>query len=164
MLYLRSFTAADAVAILTWPKNETEFYWWSAGKFGNYPANPTAMQRFYADPANRFCNIYMLFDSTGPCGHCTVRFIDDTHTALRLGFIILNPRCRGKGYGKKMLQLVLNAVRQQHPNLPITLGVFETNLPAIRCYQSAGFHFTGEKQEFVSPHGNILECLMMQAV
>lgn len=164
MLQLQPFKPADAAQICTWPQNETEFYYWSAGKFGAYPAQPENMLRFYADPANRFCSIYTLLDSTGPCGHCTVRYIDDAHTALRLGFIILNPACRGKGYGKKMLQLVLRSVQQQRPDLPITLGVFAENIPAIRCYQAVGFQYTGEKQEFISPQGSILECLIMQKV
>lgn len=155
------FSDLYAPIILNWPQNETEFYWWSAGKFGTYPAKPETVTEFYKNPDNRFCNIYSVYDDNGLCGHYTLRFLDDSHKRLRLGFIILNPDRRGKGYGKAMLSLALADIKKRYPNTPISLGVFADNTPAIRCYSSLGFRFTGE-EEIISLHTGNARYQIMQ--
>ncbi len=155
MLKIAPFSNFDAPIILNWPQNETEFYWWSAGKFGTYPATPETVTEFYKNPDNRFCNICSVYDDNGLCGHYTLRFLDDSHKRLRLGFIILNPDCRGKGYGKAMLTLALNDIKERFPKTPISLGVFADNTPAIRCYQSLGFQFTGEEETVCLPYDKV---------
>lgn len=162
MLQLQPFRPAHAAEICTWPKNETEFYYWSAGKLGDYPAQPATMLRFYAEPANRFCGLFAAYDANGLYGHCTLRFTDASKRALRLGFIILNPVCRGKGYGKEMLRLALSYTGQHFPGLPVTLGVFAANTPAIRCYQAMGFQYTGEEKTLPLPNGQVWTYRIMQ--
>lgn len=163
-LQLRPFRETEISTVLGWPQTEAEFYRWSAGKFGAYPAQPADVLRFYANPAYRFCGIYTAFDAFGPCGHCTLRYLDGTRTALRLGFIILNPASRGKGYGKAMLRLVLDAIQPRYPGLPVSLSVFAENHPAIHCYQAVGFRFTGETEHIRLPNGSLHECRTMEAV
>lgn len=162
MLRIQSFKPADAAALCSWPQNETEFYYWSAGKLGNYPAQPAAVLRFYGEPANRFCGLFAAYDANGLCGHFTLRYTDETQAALRLGFIIINPACRGKGYGKEMLRLALPYAKQHFPGLPVTLGVFAANIPAIRCYQAMGFQYTGEEETLPLPNGQAWVYRIMQ--
>ncbi|MCM1327633.1 MAG: GNAT family N-acetyltransferase [Bacteroidales bacterium] len=54
-------------------------------------------------------------------------------------FVIVDPKKRGTGYGKKMLQLALQyAFNITNVNL-VQLNVFEENITAKHCYKKIGF-------------------------
>ena len=79
------------------------------------------------------------FDESGVVGHLIMRFTDDNKKELRFGFVIVDDTKRGKGYGKEMLQLSIQYAFQILKVQKITLGVFENNEPAYRCYKAVGF-------------------------
>lgn len=58
---------------------------------------------------------------------------------LRFGFVIVDPSKHGKGYGKAMLQLGLVYAKQVYGASRASLGVFENNEAAWRCYRAVGF-------------------------
>ena len=58
---------------------------------------------------------------------------------LRFGFVVVDSNRRGKGYGKKMLQLGLSYAKEVFGTKKVTLGVFKNNEPAYYCYKSVGF-------------------------
>jgi RimJ/RimL family protein N-acetyltransferase len=83
------------------------------------------------------------FDESGVVGHFILRFTDEARIILRLGFVIIDDTKRGNCYGREMIEL---AVKFGFDNLMaemITLGVFENNESARRCYRAAGFRNAG---------------------
>ena len=52
---------------------------------------------------------------------------------------------RGKGYGKKMVQMATKYAFEFLGAEKVTLGVFDNNPSAYHCYKAAGFKETGEK-------------------
>ena len=78
-------------------------------------------------------------DESGPVGHLTLRFVGEKKTTLRFGFVIVDDTKRGMGYGQEMLRLALGYAFDMLKVERVTLGVFENNLPACRCYEAAGF-------------------------
>ena len=56
-----------------------------------------------------------------------------------LKFIMTNPDYRGKGYGKKMLQLAIKYAFEITKVEAVHLNVFPENIRAKRCYESVGF-------------------------
>lgn len=58
---------------------------------------------------------------------------------LRFGFVIVDSKKRGKGYGKAMLQLGLQYAYEVYGARKVSLGVFENNETAYHCYESVGF-------------------------
>ena len=60
-------------------------------------------------------------------------------TTVRFGFVIVSPEIRGKGYGKKMLELAIEYARTELHATKATLGVFANNPKAQACYESLGF-------------------------
>ena len=58
---------------------------------------------------------------------------------MRFGFVIVDSSKRGKGYGKGMLELAIRYAFDILKAERITLGVFENNAPAYRCYKAVGF-------------------------
>ena len=79
------------------------------------------------------------FDEKGPAGHLIMRFTDEKKSVIRFGFIIVDKCRRGQGLGREMLELAVKYAFEILKAEKITLGVFENNPRAYRCYLSAGF-------------------------
>ena len=84
------------------------------------------------------------FDEDGLVGSLILRFNNTERTIVRLGFIIVDDTKRGKGYGKKMVQLATKYAFEFLGAKKVTLGVFDNNPSAYHCYKAAGFQENGE--------------------
>lgn len=70
------------------------------------------------------------------------------------GWVIVDDSKRGKGYGSQMLKLGLQYAFEILGVEKVTIGVFESNDPAYRCYKAVGFHeVLTEKEEIVEIKG-----------
>lgn len=149
MLRLRPYKPEDAKTIISWCKDEISFRRWTSDRYDKYPIGPEDMNRKYID-LNGDCaepdNFYPMtaFDESGPVGHLILRYTDEAKRCIRLGFVIVDDAKRGKGYGKGMIRLAQKFAFDIFGAEKVTLGVFDNNLPAYRCYLAAGFRQTGE--------------------
>ena len=140
MLRLRPYKACDAQTIVSWIGDETAFRKWSADRFGAYPISADDLNRHYdAMAASDSFYEFTAFDETGVTGHMIMRFTDADKRIVRFGFVIVDSSKRGKGYGKGMLELAIRYAFDILKAERITLGVFENNAPAYRCYKAVGF-------------------------
>ena len=138
---LRLFTISDAPTIFSWIKDKTAFRKWSADRYPVFPPEPEDMAAQYAAD-----NIFPFtaVDSEGNIvGHIMLRYPEPSKAVIRFGFVILDDRLRGIGYGKQMLQLAILKAKQDFGAQKITLGVFDNNPSALHCYESVGFVVTG---------------------
>ena len=125
---LREFKQEDAKIIAGWLRTEEELYRWSADRFNKYPLS------------GRFFPLTLVDDNGDVSGHFIIRYPrEDDDSSVRFGFVIVDPSLRGKGYGKKMLQLGIEYVREKQLASRIDLGVFENNEAAKHCYEAVGF-------------------------
>ena len=145
ILRLRPYKAIDAKVITEWAnKNEEVFFKWSSGLFGAFPMAADTLNDVYQNQ-NGLCkeedNFYPMvaFDETGVVGQFIMRYIDSNHEVIRFGWVIVDDSKRGKGYGKRMLELGLAYAFQILKAKKVTIGVFENNAPAYACYKSLGF-------------------------
>lgn len=150
MLRLRPYKPGDAGTILSWCKDETAFRKWTANRYASFPIAAADMNEKYID-RNGDCegpdNFYPMtaFDEDGIAGHLIMRFTDEEKTVLRFGFVIVDDAKRGRGYGKELIALSLKYAFEILKADRVTLGVFDNNPPALRCYQSAGFKSSGKE-------------------
>ena len=164
MLRLRPYKACDAKYIITQTKNEYSFRQWSADRFQKYPIYAEDMNLYYDNDKNNN-NIFAMtaFDENGIVGHFTMRFIDDDINKIRLGFVIVDDKKRKKGYGKEMITLATQYAFDILKINKITLGVFENNIDAIKCYKSCGFkEVQRENIESYKCMGEIWNCIEME--
>ena len=156
-LRLRPYNGKDADTILSWCKDESAFYKWSAGVLGDYPIS---REQF------GFVNNLMAFtaiDDEAVIGFFTMRRPSDSFDELRFGFVIVDPEKRGRGYGKRMLQLGIKYAKEIYGAKKVSLGVFENNEPAYRCYKSVGFKdIVLEETEKYTVHGEEWKCLELE--
>lgn len=156
-LRLRPYNINDADKILSWSKDERSFYKWSAGVLGEYPITKEQFG---------FVNNLMAFtaiDDNEIVGFFTMRRPSENFDELRFGFIIVDPEKRGKGYGKAMLKLGLKFAFEIYGAKKVSLGVFENNESAYRCYKAVGFKdVVLERPEAYIALGEEWKCLELE--
>lgn len=152
MIRIRPFQDPDAAAILSWCRDEETFYHWTAGVLGDYPLTEEGFRK--TGELMRFTAL----EDREIAGFFTARNPGGTLEELRFGFVIVDPARRGRGVGRAMLQLGLDFAFRIYRAERVTLGVFENNLPAYRCYTSLGFRETGAREAYPI-HGETWQAL-----
>lgn len=153
MIRIRPYKPSDVDAILSWCQNEQEFYQWTAGILGVYPASKAAFAQL-----NKLMQFTAL-DEKEVVGYFTVRNPKDTLEELRFGFVIVRPDRRGEGCGKAMLQLGIKYAFEIYGAKKVSLGVFENNPSAYYCYKSAGFQdVVSDSMEKYHVMGEVWKC------
>ncbi len=165
MLRLRPYKPCDGEKIITWLKDEDVFLKWSAGRFGDYPLTAKKFNEKYIEnngdcPESDNFYPFTFTDDNEIAGSLIIRYLNREKTILRFGFIIVDSKKRGKGYGKKMLSLALKYAFEIYGAEKVTLGVFENNEPAHYCYKSVGFMDAGE--EIYTINGETWKCIEME--
>ena len=166
VLRLIPYKACDANTITKWLKSEYAFRQWSADRYENYPITPDDMN-FYYDRDKKKENIWGMtaFNDNGIVGHLTMRFPKNNYNEIRLGFVIVDNEERGKGYGKEMLSLATKYAFEFVKVSKISLGVFENNTIAIKCYRSCGFkEVKSENTESYKCMGETWNCIEMELI
>lgn len=153
-LRLRPYKPKDAEAIVSWIKDERALRKWSSDRYGAYPITAKDINYKYLE-CNGDCeepdNFYPMtaVDANGPVGHLILRYTNPAKTVIRLGFIIVDDRKRGMGYGKRMIQMAMRYAFDMLKAEKITLGVFDNNPSAYHCYKAAGFREILMEKDFV---------------
>ena len=145
MLRLRPYKSCDSEYIVNWLKDENIFLKWGGERFGSFPISANSIDDKYKLD-NGDCveqdNFYPMtaFDDSGVVGHFIMRYIHGDNKILRFGWVIVDDTKRGKGYGRQMLELGLKYAFEIFWVTKATIGVFENNLSAYRCYKAVGFN------------------------
>ena len=139
-IYLRKYNKSDADEIIKWSKDEHSFRLWSADRYRDYPIKAEDINNNYNE-CIASGNFYpmTLMDEDKIIGHLILRNPDSNKDIVRLGFIIVNPDLRGKGYGKILIKEAIKYAKNTLNAKEINLGVFENNESAYHCYKSVGF-------------------------
>lgn len=161
-LRLRPYQLRDAEKIVTWCADEKAFYKWSAGILGQYPLTA---ERFNMTMANRDDGShyfpFVAEDEGEPVGFFILRQPGEDPQELRFGFVIVAPKLRGKGYGKKMLELGIRYAFDLYHAETVSLGVFTNNPGAYHCYRALGFRENGRVSDY--PIGeNLWKCVDLE--
>lgn len=162
-MILRDFKNEDAQIIAGWIRSEEELYKWSADRFNKYPLVGDDIIENYAPQieTRRFYPLTAIVDNGDVVGHFIIRYPrEDDDSSVRFGFVILSPEFRGKGYGKELLRLGVEYVKENLTASRIDLGVFDNNDNARHCYEAIGFTEYG-RRECEMPIG-IWNCVDME--
>ena len=149
-LRLRPYKSADSRIIVEWLKDEEVFFKWGGERFDGFPLTAEMLDDKYTghngdceEPDNFYP--FMAFDESGVVGHFIMRYTNGDIRNLRLGWVIVDDTRRGRGYGRRMLELGLEYAFKILKARRVSIGVFENNEPAYKCYKSLGF--TEAKQD-----------------
>ena len=141
-MILRAYTREDSPVIAGWVRTEEELYRWSADRYGFFPLLPYSIDENYVPQlqTGRVIALTGVDEEGTPVGHLIIRYPkENDDSSVRFGFVIVDPEIRGKGYGRELLRLAIDYVRNNLTATRIDLGVFVNNPKAKRCYESVGF-------------------------
>ena len=151
MLRLRPFRAPDAKTIISWQREPEEFYMWTAGIMGAFPASEQRLLEATSARENNESYFPMTaFDETGPVGFFTIRKPGDDDRKVSFGYVIVDPDKRGRGYGKEMLRLGLKFIFEVYGAEEAGLDVFDCNRQAYNSYKALGFRETGNQEQWTA--------------
>ena len=98
-------------------------------------------------------------------GFFTLRNPRPTLEEVRFGYVIVDSDKRGAGIGREMLRLGLVFARDVYRAKKASLGVFENNPSAFRCYLATGFReVPRENPESYRVMGETWDCKEMEIV
>ena len=140
-MLLRKYEETDAIKILSWIDSERAFRLWSADRYGDYPITEDDVNDNYRQCAQNgdFYPMTLIDDNENIVGHLILRKSDKYSNVIRLGFIIVDNKIRGRGYGKLMIKCAIDYAKNKLNAKEISLGVFKNNESAYKCYCSVGF-------------------------
>ena len=105
---------------------------------------------------------YDMYDND-VVGFFTMRRPNEFFNELRFGFVIVDSRKRGRGYGKNMLKLGLKYAKEIFGVNKVSLGVFENNESAYYCYKAIGFEDVSQDEiEKYTVMGEEWNCLELE--
>ncbi len=146
MLTLREYKAEDARLVVTWFTDREMFEMWNANKYDHYPISAQDMNDFYdaqksVEGVMTGDNFWAMtaLDDDKVVGHLFMHYLDKEKETIKFGCIIVDGNIRGKGYGSKMLELAIDYAFNEKGAKKVTLGVFENNQRAIKCYDRLMF-------------------------
>lgn len=147
MIRLRPLKLSDSKAVAEWFPEERQFAMWSVGQFA-YPltAEQIAQHLRKLELQKDAWSMAALDESGELVGHFMVKKADYETESAFLGFIVVNPLKRGKGYGKEMVAKAVQYAFEILGVENVTLNVIEENKAAYACYTSLGFRENGHTE------------------
>lgn len=158
----REYKEDDAKQILSWIKDEREFRLWSADRYNTYPILPSDMNDNYMQ-CKKTSNFYpfTLEDNGKIIGHIVLRNPEENKEIVRLGFIIVDNKIRGKGYGKELIKEAIKYAKEKLKAKEINLGVFTNNESAYKCYKSVRFNVVSIEKNMYKFYNEKWDCAEM---
>jgi RimJ/RimL family protein N-acetyltransferase len=128
------FTPKYYLLLISWiPDEEFSLLW--GGPVYSWPLDTHQIHRHQN---RKDVTSFIVMVKSRPIGF--IELIQEDADTVRLCRILVADKAdRGQGYGACLIQLALGHIRDTSQAKSVSLGVFEKNTGAIRCYESLGF-------------------------
>ncbi|SFP98789.1 GNAT family N-acetyltransferase [Hymenobacter arizonensis] len=154
MVLLKPLTENDFPQLISWVDNERLLKEWSDPMF-TYPLTTEQLHQYLQhanQPRKSEVFAYKALDAaTGDVvGQISLAHLNWNDSTGRISSVLVGDealRCRG--YGQAMVKALLKIGFEKLGLRRISLGVYDFNSPAIRCYQRCGFHHIGTLRHVV---------------
>ena len=156
MLMLRKFESIDMASFLA-AIHDAKMLMQFAGPAYVFPL--TAEQVLVDLQADDVRVFSMVTDKDEVVGHAQMQIFSDSVLLRRI--LIWEASWRGQGWGKKMVQQLLDVAFAMSEVQQVRLNVFDWNTPAIRCYQSLGCVLSTEPAKTVQVAGETWQSVSM---
>lgn len=152
MIRLEYFERADFDQLISWIKDERLLTNW-AGSLFRFPLTQESLE-WYIEGTNNFPHsdayTYKAIDTEmgNVVGHISLGSISSKNKAARITRVLVgDPAARGKGYCKQMMEAALQIGFEDLKLHRISLGAYDFNTAALRCYQRSGFVHEGLQRD-----------------
>jgi RimJ/RimL family protein N-acetyltransferase len=152
MIKLETFKKEDFNQLIDWVNNEHLLTNW-AGSLFSYPLSRDSLD-WYIEDTNEGLEsdafVYKAVDTeTGTTlGHVSLGSISRKNRSARISRVLVgNNAERGKGVCQQMINAVLRFGFENLELHRISLGVYDFNTSAIKCYEKCGFVSEGVQRD-----------------
>ncbi|HSN60249.1 MAG TPA: GNAT family protein [Ferruginibacter sp.] len=154
MIRLEYFEPKDIDQLIEWINTEELMTNW-AGSLFSFPLTQKSMDWYLTktnDPESSDAFIYKVVDvdTEETVGHISLGGISKKNRSARISRVLIgSSQHKGKGYCKDMVRAVLKIGFEDLKLHRISLGVYDFNKAALKCYQSSGFTIEGVSREIL---------------
>lgn len=158
MIRLEYFEQSDFDQLIKWISSEELLINW-AGSLFSFPLTQASMEWYLGDTndlAKSDALVYKVVEvETGETvGHISLGGISRKNRSARISRVLIgNEESKGKGYCKQMIKAVLKIGFEELNLHRISLGVYDFNTSALKCYQSSGFVIEGTMRDVLLHKG-----------
>jgi len=152
MIRLEYFEEKDFEQLINWINTEALLVNW-AGSLFSFPLTTASMKWYLGDTNNKKESDALVFrvveEETGETvGHISLGGISRKNRSARISRVLIgDDKNKGKGYCRQMITEVLKIGFDEMNLHRISLGVYDYNISALKCYQSAGFKTEGTMRD-----------------
>ncbi len=142
MIRLVPFAAEDFSELIHWIDNEQLMHKW-AGSLFSFPLTEKSLDWYVNNtnmPGKSDAYVFRVTDDEGQSiGHISLGGISWKNRSGRITRVFISKDQMGKGYCKLMVQAVCIIAFRELDLHRLSLGVYEDNAAALKCYQAVGF-------------------------
>lgn len=143
MVELNFFEQSDFKQLIDWIESPQFLLQWGGPAF-DFPLTINQLEKYIenANSDNSDTLIYKVIEkeTKNVIGHISLGRIDRKNKSARVGKVLVGDKnVRGKGIGQQMIKKILNIAFDELHLHRVNLGVYDFNVPAIACYEKAGF-------------------------
>ena len=152
MIRLENFEASDFKQLIKWIDTDELLTNW-AGSLFSFPLSQESLDWYIEDTNNHDLSDAFVYkavdDKTGESvGHISLGAISRKNRSGRISRVLVgNTAARGQGICQKMIKEVLRIGFEQLKLHRISLGVYDYNKSAVKCYEKAGFKIEGTARD-----------------
>ena len=163
MLKFREYTPADGDLVASWAADLWTLRVWSAACYAGWPVTGEEINRLYAESKAKEPSFRPLMaeEDGVPVAHMIVQYTDQQKDSVHFGFVIVDPACRGKGIGSRLLRLAQELSYEEMGARKTDLMVFACNERAYQCYLNLGFRDI--RKDSIEIDGEIWDLRFMEA-
>lgn len=147
LLKLEPFSPNDFQQLIDWIPNSSFALQWGGPAF-TYPLTIEQLEDYLKDSnevnASKYVFKAVEQSTNNVIGHISIGNIDRINESARIGKVLIgSSNSRGKGYGTQIMLAALKFAFEELKLHKVTLGVFDFNTSAIKCYEKVGFKQEG---------------------
>ena len=170
MLTLEYFEPSDFDQLIKWVKDEELMMNWCGSLF-SFPLTQKSME-WYIENVNNLetsdAFMYRVVDTATKAvvGHISLGSISRKNRSGRISRVLIGSNDnRGKGCCQAMVKAILKIGFEDLKLHRISLGVYDFNQSAIKCYQKSGFTIEGTTRDVLQFKGDwwsLIEMSMLE--
>ncbi|MDB5253460.1 MAG: hypothetical protein JWP27_2629 [Flaviaesturariibacter sp.] len=154
MIKLEYFTKEDIPQLIDWITDELLLMNW-AGSLFSFPLTTRSLEWYVEDTNVPGVSEALLYkavdtDTAKTVGHISIGSFSEKNRSGRISRVLVgNVESKGKGICQAMAREVAGIGFEDLKLHRISLGVYDFNTAAIRCYEKAGFRKEGVQRDIL---------------
>lgn len=161
MIILEIFKNSDFKYLKYWINSEKELVQF-AGLIFDYPLTPNQIEEYLRDEKRK---VYKILYKTeiGERSIGIAELYDFSETTNKIARILIGDKSfRGKGIGTRLIKMLVKCCFEKDSKSIVSLNVYDWNVPAMKCYEKAGFTKIEKEQKSIHIAGKEWKVIEMQ--